>query len=97
MDSSLIKYETANDLIAKLSNLVNTMGSENGIVEGLRSGIMNQHRTLQASMIRVLLRALVDFAADADANGAYDLRNKAAIDTLMKIRGIVQDNPIPFI
>ncbi|MFN4217437.1 MAG: hypothetical protein ACK4HQ_08575 [Brevinematales bacterium] len=87
----------ATSLIENLFNLVNVMGSEKDVVEGLKYGFRIRHRTLQASMVRVLLKAMVDYAADADANGAVDLRNDAAIKTLMKIRPIVQDNPIPFI
>ena len=53
-----------------------------------------EHRTLQASAIRVLLQALVFYGDSGDAY--YDLRNEAAVEACKLVRQAA-DQPIPFI
>lgn len=89
--------EEVRNLIEKLSRLSNVMGSEKEIVEGIVQAFFSEHRTLQASMVRVLLKGLVEYAKRADQHGMTDLRNEGAVKTLLKVSTVVQDNPIPFI
>jgi hypothetical protein len=89
--------EEVRNLIEQFSRMVNVMGSEKEVVEGLAVALLNEHRTLQASMVRVLLKGLVEYAKRADQHGMTDLRNEGAIKTLLKVSAVVQDNPIPFI
>lgn len=90
-------FEAGVDLIKNLLHAVNVMGSEKEVISGIITALNCEHRTLQASMIRVILKSLVGWAKNADINQSFDLRNEAAVKTVMKIAPIVQDNPIPFI
>jgi hypothetical protein len=84
------------EVIDSLSNVVNGH-DEKGIVTGIAAELGCCHRTLQASMVRALLAGLVKYAQDADANGATDLRNEAAVKAILKLAPAIKDTAIPFI
>jgi hypothetical protein len=96
-DAQLNAFEQGQQIIELLSKSSNSMGNEKYLVQGILNGLIKEHRTLQASIVRTLLTSLTKWGKDADVFHNYDLRNEAAVKTVMKIVPIVQDNPIPFI
>ena len=79
--------------IAKVIDLTNVMSSdvEKAVEEGIFQGLMGEHRTLQASFVRCLIRALKRYG-DTDY---FDLRNEAAVKWARK--ATEGDDYIPFI
>jgi hypothetical protein len=93
------EYDAAIDganVILALTHAVNGSG-EKHVINGIARELACSHRTLQAGAVRVMLKALVKWAKDADANCATDLRNEAAVKAVLKLASLVDDNPIPFI
>jgi hypothetical protein len=51
----------------------------------IAQALLCEHRTLQASAVRVLLLALDEYARTAHENGWTDLRNEAAVKNLRNL------------
>jgi hypothetical protein len=83
-------------IVQSLTNAVNRY-DEKDLVSGIARSLQCSHRTLQAGAVRVLLKALVKYAKEADIHQQTDLRNEAAVKLLLKVAPVINDNPIPFI
>ena len=69
------RIKQTEEVVESLSRIVNVMGDDKEIVEAFTDTFNRQHRTLQASMIRVLSSFLKDYGK----NEHFDARNEAAV------------------
>jgi len=86
--------ELAKKMINDLSSHVNNMGlDENEFADEFFQALAREHRTLQASIVRVLLKGLVRYGE----NISTDLRNEAAKKACKAVSDVIRSCPIPFI
>jgi len=79
-----MKNELAQRAEAAMKELVettNVMTGHNAVVEGMLSGLVHSHRTLQQSFVRAFIDVMGEYA---ESN--TDLRNEAAVEFAKKIK-----------
>jgi hypothetical protein len=81
------------DTVRAVSHLVNVFGNDE--VEFFIREMGREHRTLQQGFTR-LCRAWFLYLATLEESH-YDLRNEASVELARKIKGILEDNPLPLI
>jgi ribosomal protein S25 len=91
------EQERVNKAIEALAESCNRMGGEEKNMERIAVSFIRQHRTLQASMIRVLLKFLAWYGGLGEED--YDLRNSAAVKACRELlpQSVVDGVHIPFI
>lgn len=67
-------FDEVSDIVRKLADVVNVMGREKDLALAMYRGLTNQHRTLQAGLIRTFIDMLRIYS-----DTAYDLRNAGAV------------------
>ena len=81
-------------LVNDLSDLVNVMGSEHYLVPAFVDAFNDQHRTLQADMVTVLLKGLFQWAKEAVEEDRIDARNEFAIKQVLSRLGSAGDEAL---
>jgi len=80
-------------LAEQICNQINVLNAEKEWVKGFVETFDKQHRTLQASAVRVLIKALKKYGSEGIKNKRYDGRNEAAVDYCAEL----EDPVIPFV
>ena len=75
------------ELVKKLGDLVNVMGSEQYLIDAFVEAFDKQHRTIQADTITVLLKGLFKWAKEAVEHHRIDPRNAFAIKVILSRLG----------
>ena len=65
-------------------DVLNTLGSEKAVIDAFVGEVLNEHRTVQQGMGR-LVCALIEGWAAAYESGRYDLRNEATVTWAAKL------------
>ena len=92
--NELKKQEEMKELVKKLSDLVNVMGSDRYLVPAFAYAFDGEHRTIQANMVSVLLKGLFEWAKDAVDTGRHDLRNEFAVKMVLTRLGGAGDEAL---
>ena len=92
--NELKHQEEMKELVKKLSDLVNVMGSDRYLVPAFAYAFDGEHRTLQADMVSVLLKGLFEWAKDAVETGRTDARNEFAIKMVLTRLGSAGDEAL---
>ena len=82
------------ELVKKLSDLVNVMGSDQYLVPPFVDAFERQHRTLQADMVTVLVKGLFQWAKEAVESERIDPRNEFAIKMILSRLGSAGDEAL---
>jgi septal ring factor EnvC (AmiA/AmiB activator) len=94
---SFEQLEKDNKQVCKeLFRLLNYMGNEQPLTEILAETLINEHRTLQASFIR-MIQQILDTYAQLDESRCTDLRNEAALKYAKKVAESTLDMFIPYV
>jgi len=90
----LTNEQAAELMIAIFSDKANHMGNENDFADWLSEMFMLEHRTLQATMIRIIRKFLLEYGKVTN----HDLRNEAAIKWAKAATDLTKDGYyIPFV
>jgi len=78
-----------------LINDCNLMGAGDAIVRGILNGLCGQHRTLQQTFIRVLLRVIAEYGARYESDESamwFDGRNQGAGQSCAAVAKFVEES-----
>jgi len=78
------------DAVNNLSNFVNKFGAPD---KKFAQEVMNEHRTLQQSMMRLFLATIEEWSKQTQ----YDLRNEDTIRISKKIMSVMEDEGLRFV
>ena len=85
------------DIVNKLMDELNKMGSEEDIGRCFVHAVLQTHRTLQQNFVRhIIIPSLLDFARRYDMD-QYDARNEASCKLAKKLEPLLKDAGLPFI
>ncbi len=85
--------QQATSLTEQLLNLTNTMGGEEKIARAIADTLMNDHRTIQQSYVRVMKMVTEIYAEEATTDG----RNEAAKNYCQKVAESTETYYLPLI
>ena len=81
------------EVVSSVSHLVNAYGHEE--TDFFIREMGREHRTLQQGFTRLCRAWFLHLASLKEFQ--YDLRNEASVELAKKIRGVLEDNPLPLI
>ena len=79
------------EVVRDMTDLVNCMGSERYLTLAFSEAMHRQHRTLQADLVTVLLKGLLEWASDCDTHNLMDARNEIAVKTVIETLGSAEN------
>ncbi len=82
------------EIVEKLRKVCNSNSTPDA--KALAKAILGQHRTTQQSIIRFLVKTLIEMGKACDAGYDVDLRNKAWIEFCKRLDVLVEEENINF-
>jgi len=87
-DAKLTQQERTKKSIDNIMDLVNIMGSDKAVVEGILESLQGTHRTLQQNFWRVMIQIMKQYS-----EWRSDLRNEGSVTFCKAVKEMLEKNP----